>query len=124
MNSIHCSHILFKKALSFLLRDWQVELKSAFGRILSQLRVEQGYTQEDFSNVSSRTYISTLERGLYSPTLEKLDDIASVINVHPITLLIGCYALKENCSVEDVLASLLADIEGFRLEDAVTRLRD
>ncbi len=49
-----------------------MELKQAFGQALKQLRMSQGLTQEDFSDVSSRTYLSTLERGLKSPTIDKL----------------------------------------------------
>lgn len=49
-------------------------------------------TQEDFGLVSSRTYLSGLERGLKSPTLGKLEQIASVMQVHPLTLLALAYA--------------------------------
>lgn len=51
-----------------------------------------GLTQEDFGLVSSRTYLSGLERGLKSPTLGKLEQIASVMHVHPLTLLALTYA--------------------------------
>lgn len=124
MNSIHCSGILFKKASSFLLRDRQVDLKRAFGKVLGWFRIEQGYTQEDFSIVSSRTYISSLERGVYSPTLEKLDDIASVIRVHPITLLVAAYALKEHCSVQEVLNAIQSDIESLDLETGIHDMQE
>ena len=52
----------------------------------------RGLTQEDFGLVSSRTYLSGLERGLKSPTLGKLEQIASVMQVHPLTLLALTYA--------------------------------
>ncbi|MCL9799023.1 helix-turn-helix transcriptional regulator [Pseudomonas sp. AKS31] len=65
--------------------------------------MKQGQTQEDFSTLSSRTYISTLERGLYAPTIEKLDDIAAVLGMPLITLMVGSYALKNNRSVAKVL---------------------
>ncbi|ERH50908.1 hypothetical protein O203_11395 [Ectopseudomonas chengduensis] len=73
-----------------------MELKRAFGLALKQLRSERYLTQEDFSDISSRTYLSTLERGLKSPTLEKIDELASVLEVHPLTLLVGSYLLKDN----------------------------
>jgi transcriptional regulator with XRE-family HTH domain len=59
---------------------------------LKEVRKARGLTQEDFSVVSSRTYISMLERGLKSPTLDKIDDLAGVMEVHPITLLALAYA--------------------------------
>jgi len=73
-----------------------VELKRAFGLALKQLRSERNLSQEDFSDISSRTYLSTLERGLKSPTLDKVDELASVLEVHPLTLLVGGYLLKDS----------------------------
>jgi len=72
-----------------------MELNQAFGLALKELRNSKELTQEDFSEVSSRTYLSTLERGLKSPTLEKLDQLASVLGVHPVTLIVKCY-LNQN----------------------------
>ncbi|MNJ41165.1 helix-turn-helix protein [compost metagenome] len=68
-----------------------MELKKAFGIALRSLRVSKGLTQEDFSIVSSRTFLSSLERGLKGVTLEKIDELASTIGVHPVTLVIACY---------------------------------
>ncbi|KJS78305.1 MAG: hypothetical protein JL55_14965 [Pseudomonas sp. BICA1-14] len=68
-----------------------MDLKKAFGDALRKIRTSQRLTQEDFSPVSSRTYLSTLERGIYSPTVEKLDVIASVLGVHPVTVLTVTY---------------------------------
>ena len=61
--------------------------KANFGRALKKLRLVRGLTQEDFSLVSSRTYISTLERGIKSPTLEKIELLAETLKVSPLTLL-------------------------------------
>lgn len=100
-----------------------MELKSAFGTVLRWLRVKQGRTQEEFSTISSRTYISTLERGLYAPTIEKLDDIAVVLGAHPITLMIGSYALKDNRSVAKVLEDVIEEIERLEVAEGVLELR-
>lgn len=40
---------------------------------------------------TSRTYLSSVERGRQSPTLDKLEGIANDIDVHPLTLLIYAY---------------------------------
>lgn len=92
-----------------------MELRSAFGRVLQWVRVKRKLTQEDFATVSSRTYISTLERGRYVPTIEKLDSIAPVLGVHPVTLLIGSYALKENRSVAELLKQVALEAEQLDL---------
>lgn len=65
--------------------------KKVFGEVLQRIRKHRDLTQEDFSTISSRTYMSSLERGKYSPTLEKLDQISSVLGVHPVTVLAACY---------------------------------
>ena len=61
---------------------------------LKAVRHARGITQEDFGLVSSRTYISSLERGTKSPTLGKIEQIASVMGVHPLALLVLAYARK------------------------------
>jgi transcriptional regulator with XRE-family HTH domain len=58
------------------------------------VRQLRNLTQEDFSVVSSRTYLSTLERGLKSPTFDKLSEISHVLSVSPATLAIISYALS------------------------------
>lgn len=82
-----------------------MELKQAFGAALKKLRSERKLSQEDFSDVSSRTYLSTLERGLKSPTIEKVDELATVMDVHPLTILVGCYLLRDNKASLDELFS-------------------
>ncbi|WEK28484.1 MAG: helix-turn-helix transcriptional regulator [Candidatus Pseudomonas phytovorans] len=82
-----------------------MELKQAFGAALKQLRSVRKLSQEDFSDVSSRTYLSSLERGLKSPTIDKVDELASVLDVHPLTILVGCYLLRENSNTLDRLFS-------------------
>ena len=69
--------------------------KEAFAKALKSARKARGLTQEDFSLVSSRTYLSTLERGMKSPTLEKVEVLAKTLNIHPLTLLALTY-LKAN----------------------------
>ena len=64
---------------------------AALGKALKQLREITDVTQEDFGLVSSRTYISTVERGLKSPTLRKIEQLAEVLGVHPLTLLTVAY---------------------------------
>ena len=67
-------------------------LKPSLPDALRKIRKARGLSQEAFSNVSSRTYLSSLERGLKSPTLNKLEELCKVLQVHPITLLIISYS--------------------------------
>jgi len=82
----------------------QMELKQAFGTALKARRLERKLTQEDFSDVSSRTYLSTLERGQKCPTLEKVVELASVLQIHPLTLIAESFlALEPGQTLEALL---------------------
>ncbi len=70
-----------------------MDINTAFGQALKTFRLAKGYTQEDFSEVSSRTYISSLERGLKSPTIEKVNDLANEMKICPVALMVLTYAL-------------------------------
>ncbi|WP_455885240.1 helix-turn-helix domain-containing protein [Pseudomonas spelaei] len=72
-----------------------MELNIAFGQVLRNIRKQRGLTQEDFSDVSSRTYLSTLERGLKCPTIDKITQLAEVLGVHPATLITAAFLAQE-----------------------------
>lgn len=77
------------------------DLRQALALAIKTIRKSRNLTQEDFGLVSSRTYLSTLERGLKSPTLDKLDEIAKTMEVHPAALVLLAYAaLEENLEVQ------------------------
>jgi transcriptional regulator with XRE-family HTH domain len=65
---------------------------SSFAHALRTARKARGVSQEQFDTISSRTYISALERGLKQPTISKVDALASVLGLHPLTLLALSYA--------------------------------
>lgn len=88
-----------------------MELRQAFAAALKAARKSKNLTQEDFANVSSRTYISTLERGGNSPTLEKVDRLAETIGVHPLSILFMTYMGREGCSDEDLFRRLQVEIQ-------------
>lgn len=68
------------------------EIHNKLPAALKAARTARGLTQEDFGVVSSRTYLSTLERGIQSPTLAKIEQLAHTLKVHPLTLLTMAYA--------------------------------
>lgn len=69
---------------------------NTFGSALKTIRTRKRLTQEDFGELSSRTYVSTLERGLKSPTLSKIDELSQVLGVHPLTLLTLAYTVEQD----------------------------
>ena len=66
-------------------------LLKRFGIGLRKARKNRDLTQEDFSSASSRTYLSSLERAIKAPTITKIDQIASVIGVHPLSIVAYAY---------------------------------
>jgi transcriptional regulator with XRE-family HTH domain len=69
-------------------------IESDFSNALRVVRKARGMTQEDFDDVSSRVYVSALERGVKQPTLPKVDTLAHALGVHPLTLLTLSYCGK------------------------------
>jgi transcriptional regulator with XRE-family HTH domain len=81
-----------------------MDLKQGFARALKQARKRKGLSQESFSDVSSRTYVSTLERGLYTPTLDKITSLSQVIGIHPLTLITMAYLeADKRANLEELL---------------------
>ncbi|HIC7212518.1 helix-turn-helix domain-containing protein [Burkholderia stabilis] len=81
------------------------------GAALRMLRQAKGVSQEDFGVVSSRTYVSTVERGLKSPTLGKIEQLAEVLGVHPLTLIATAYLDEYNDKgVESALSDLRSEL--------------
>ena len=113
MNTIDCSPIVFSLATWNLYHQERgaMEIKKAFAQALRQARTRKGLTQEDFSLVSSRTYLSTLERGIKSPTLEKIEAIANKLDIHPVTLLVMSYLQdQESGSLEELLELIAGEV--------------
>lgn len=89
-----------------------MDIQQAFGRALQAARKARNLTQEDFGDISSRTYVSTLERGLKSPTLEKIDALAERIDVHPLTLIALAYVIqRKKRDPEAILSQVRSEIE-------------
>lgn len=92
-----------------------MEIRKSFGEALRSIRIGSGLTQEAFSDISGRTYLSCVERGLKSPTVDKLDDFASVLGVHPVTLLAHCYAKADpSISTTELLERVRRELENIK----------
>lgn len=85
--------------------------KYSFATALKTVRKARGLSQEAFSDVSSRTYMSTLERDLKSPTLKKLEELCEVLEVHPLTLLTLAYMAEDKCEIDQLLNQVKNEIQ-------------
>ena len=91
--------------------------KHTLSDALKTIRKARGLSQEAFSDVSSRTYMSSLERDLKSPTLNKLAELCEVMEVHPLTLLTLAYAGDDAQRAEQLLAQVRQELEAMLKKD-------
>lgn len=85
----------------------------SLAKALKAVRKARGLSQEAFSDVSSRTYLSTLERDLKSPTLSKLAELCEVMDVHPLTLLTLAYTGDSAQELDELLDRVRREAEGL-----------
>ena len=91
----------------------------AFASALKRARHARGLTQEDFANVSGRTYVSALERGIKSPTFDKIADLAEALELHPLTLLTLAYLnARRGESVERLQTQVRRELKELTHDDA------
>ena len=68
-----------------------MDSRRGLARSLRLIRKAKGIAQDHLSEVSGRTYLSEIERGIKNPTVEKIDELAKAMNVHPLTVLTLAY---------------------------------
>lgn len=107
MNTIGCSSKEIEMRSYLLLQGADMTFRDGFAQALQSIRKAQGLTQEDFSSISSRTYLSALERGLKSPTLEKVNQLSDALGVHPLYLLSVAYLNAEQAGASGRLESIV-----------------
>ena len=81
---------------------------------LKRARTARGLSQDAFAGVSSRTYLSALERGLKSPTLSKLKAICRILGIHPVTLLTLSYTAGNPREVSALMARINRELLAIR----------
>jgi CheY-like chemotaxis protein/DNA-binding XRE family transcriptional regulator len=84
-------------------------MRTSFAKALKKARKARGLTQEDFSLVTSRSHLSSLERGKKSPTLDKVAAIAGIIGLHPLTLFTLTCQYHDNEDDLDILFDKVKD---------------
>lgn len=66
-----------------------MDIRETFARNLRLARQERGLSQEELAHLADidRTYVSSLERCVYSPSIEVLDRLAKALNVEAADLI-------------------------------------
>ncbi|WP_160106552.1 helix-turn-helix domain-containing protein [Pseudomonas izuensis] len=87
------------------------ELNEAFGQALRDLRLKANLAQVDFPPKVSREHVSLLERGLRSPSLETIDNLAEVMGISPLALVLQCYLYRDQSqSIETLIGKALSEV--------------
>lgn len=87
------------------------ELNDAFALALRDMRHQANLAQSDFPPRVSREYISLLERGLRSPSLKVIDDLAEIMGISPLALVVQCYLHRDlSKSFDALLAKAVRDV--------------
>ncbi|KTT11367.1 XRE family transcriptional regulator [Pseudomonas oryzihabitans] len=81
------------------------------GQALKRVRKARDLSQEAFSDISSCTYMSALERDLKSPTISKLTSLCEVTDVNSLTLLTLAYAGHNPTKTDQLLAQVRQSLE-------------
>lgn len=93
-----------------------MDLKQVFGNIFTRSRKRAGLVQEDFEPITSRSYISALERGKYSISMDKLNDLSKLIGMHPVSMMFQTYLVyDEKISALELISIIMEDLK--KVED-------
>lgn len=96
-----------------------MELNKALGLAIRKVRKLKGLTQEDFEPLNGRVYISKIERGLHSPSFDKLAELAGQLGVS--TLLLVALALRiesedVGTGLDDLVSQLKQELKGLAIK--------
>ncbi|MNF96166.1 helix-turn-helix domain-containing protein [Pseudomonas fluorescens] len=98
-----------------------MELKKAFGLAVRDIRLSKGLPQEAIG--PSQPFVSDLERGMKSPSLEKIHELAFALGIHPSTLFVYCCIKAEETKepTEEILARVQEELRTIGLSMKVGR---
>jgi len=100
-----------------------MSLKASFAVVLRALRSMRNITQRDFGD-TSRTFVSKLEGGKSSLTLDKLDQVSQRLELSPLTLLTLTLSLESGKSSAELIDDLRLEIESLERNGGLPRLEE
>lgn len=94
-----------------------MSLRMAYAAVLQFVRTRRGLLQQDIAVRVTHSHVSQLEAAKTSPTLEANEDLASALNLNPVTLLTLVQASYEQKSAREILQIALDELEALALLD-------
>ncbi|ELF6204248.1 hypothetical protein BGP84_12855 [Pseudomonas putida] len=98
-------------------------LKTSFASVLRSLRSKRNISQRDFADTTSRTYLSKLELGKSSITLDKLEQISSRLQLSPLTLLTLTLSEDTGRTPVDLMSKLTEELAELQRDGGLPGLR-
>lgn len=87
-----------------------MSLRTAYASALKFLRTRRESSQQSLGQAADRSYISRLEAGTRSVTLDVSHSLAEALEVDPLTLLVVAYAAERGQTPQQVLEHLASDL--------------
>lgn len=87
-----------------------MSLRIAYASALRFLRKRSEVSQQHLAPAANPSYVSRLESGSRSVTLDVSQELAKALNVDPLTLLVLAYAAERDQTPQEVVDHLLADL--------------
>lgn len=98
-------------------------LKTSFASVLRALRSKRNITQRDFADTTSRTYLSKLELGKSSITLDKLEQVSERLGLSPLTLLTLTLSEDSGQPAKDLISKLSEELADLQRDGGLTGLK-
>ncbi|WP_460044604.1 helix-turn-helix domain-containing protein [Pseudomonas sp. S2_H01] len=94
-------------------------LRHAFAQALKFARQRLGLSQSDIAGAVDASYVSRLESGKSSVTVDANDRLARVLGLHPLSMLVLAYAAEEDSTPRKLLKRIEDDLDGRAFLDEV-----
>lgn len=98
-------------------------LKTSFASVLRALRSKRNITQRDFADTTSRTYLSKLELGKSSITLDKLEQVSERLGLSPLTLLTLTLSEDFGQPPKDLISKLSTELADLQRDGGLAGLK-
>jgi transcriptional regulator with XRE-family HTH domain len=103
-------------ALLCSLRGHNMGLDQALGKAIKDVRLSKNLTQEFFSDISSRTHVSRIERGGHGITVQLITRLANAMGVHPLTILTQAFLNADpDMKIIDLQKAVLTELSNLNL---------
>lgn len=92
-----------------------MSLRISYAAALRFLRKRSEVSQQELAPAANPSYVSRLESGTRSVTLDVSQELAKALNVDPLTLLVLAYAAERDQTPQEVMEHLLGDLSATGL---------